>query len=105
MTTPEAGAGLRAAVRMILATDDDPTVKEWRDLRRAYEAALAESPPALDAERLAAALAVAEVNCWADDLSGHKITDEDGGTAAHRRDAIAIAREYAATPPTDEEKA
>jgi hypothetical protein len=62
----------------------------WRD-----RAALAAPAAPLDVERLARALALAEVNCWANPESGHKITDPDDGTAAHRRDAEAIAREYA----------
>ena len=56
---------------------------------------LAREPEPLDVERLSHALAIAEVNCWANPRSGHKIDDRDGD-AAHRADAEAIARAYAA---------
>ncbi len=55
-------------------------------------AAAAARPAGLDVERLARALAMTEVGCWASGARHDPSTDDE----QHARDAADIAREYAA---------
>jgi hypothetical protein len=98
-TTPAPLDAFIAAVNARSPISGNLAVPHYQDVERIWTAiepflALSTTPAPLDVERLARALAMAEINCWANPTSGHKSTDVDEDRA-HREDAEAIAREYA----------